>query len=192
MRPDLPRGAGAVLRFPVERRARPSLDLLRALAPDLREVLPLVDEFDSAALPHELRHEAERAMADRIRHQVPSEPGAARAAALDTLLHPFLVNAIEASGRAQDAAAAARAARQRADAARTAGGFWMAPIEARAASLGDAAARSLVEAYVESERAEGAARAVRFARAGEAWQPFELRAEAAALFFGAARRDARR
>jgi len=182
MRPDLPRGASAVLRFPVERRARPSLDLLRALAPDLREVLPLVGESDSEAPPHELRHEADRAMAERIRHQVPSEPNAERAAALDSLLRPLLVDAIEASGRAQDASAAARAE----------GGFWMAPIEARAASLADAAARSLVEAYVASERAEGAARAVRFARAGAAWQPFELRAEAEALFFDAARRDARR
>ena len=38
-----------VLRFPIERRARPTLDLLREIAPDVREVLNIADGIRDGA-----------------------------------------------------------------------------------------------------------------------------------------------
>ncbi len=45
----------------------------------------------------------------------------------------------------------------------------------------------MVEAHLRSEEAEGAHRAVRLALRGEVWAPFDLQAEAEALFFGGRR-----
>jgi len=45
MQTDAMPGTSNVLRFPVERRARPTLDLLREIAPDVREVLATADDF---------------------------------------------------------------------------------------------------------------------------------------------------
>jgi hypothetical protein len=46
----------------------------------------------------------------------------------------------------------------------------------------------LIDACAAAERALGAERAVGFVMRGEAWRPFDVREEAEALFFGAARR----
>ena len=48
--------------------------------------------------------------------------------------------------------------------------------------------QTLIEAYVAAKEALGAERAVWFAVRGEVWRPFDVREEAEALFFGAARR----
>ena len=45
MRVELLPGMTNVVRFPVERRARPTLELLRGIAPDVREVLNLAEAF---------------------------------------------------------------------------------------------------------------------------------------------------
>jgi len=58
----------------------------------------------------------------------------------------------------------------------------LAPLQARADERTREAARLLVEAYVGSEEAEGAALAVGLAERGEEWRPFDVRAETAALF----------
>jgi hypothetical protein len=45
MRIELLSGETNVLRFPVEQRARPTLELLRDLAPDVREVLAVAEAY---------------------------------------------------------------------------------------------------------------------------------------------------
>jgi hypothetical protein len=45
MRPDMLPGTPNVVRFPVERRARPTLDLMREIAPDVREVPAIAEVF---------------------------------------------------------------------------------------------------------------------------------------------------
>ena len=52
-----------VIRFPVERRARPTLELLREIAPDSRVVCLLVDELNLDCCPQAVRPAADRAMA---------------------------------------------------------------------------------------------------------------------------------
>ena len=57
---------GNVIRFPVELRAKPSIDLLIDVAPDLREVELIAEAFGFDAPDPEGRAKADRAMADRI------------------------------------------------------------------------------------------------------------------------------
>ena len=55
-------------------------------------------------------------------------------------------------------------------------------LEQRADDRTAGAAALLLEAHELSERAEGAVRAIGIARRGETWTPFDLQAEATALF----------
>ena len=55
MRIELLTGTTNVMRFPVERRARPTLDLLREIEPDVREVLQVAESFQLPLPGAELR-----------------------------------------------------------------------------------------------------------------------------------------
>jgi hypothetical protein len=103
MRIELMPGMTNVVRFPLERRVEPSLDLLWEIAPDRREVELVAESFD---LDHRLggtRHEADRAMAEHILNNVPPEPGPRRRLALDVLLRPLIGQAVDACRRAHRA-----------------------------------------------------------------------------------------
>jgi hypothetical protein len=184
MRIALVAGTSNVVRFPVERRARPTLELLRDIAPDTREVLLLVESFGLPLPEREMRHVADAKMADHILNHVRPEPSAQRRAELEALLAPLVTRGVEACREAHDAALTATEAQQRVVAAQSEGGYWLTPMEERAEALTTAAARLLVDAYIRAEEAEGAARAIGMALRGETWVPFDLQAEAGALFFG--------
>ena len=62
------------------------------------------------------------------------------------------------------------------------GGHGGGGIGTRAAALAQRAAERLLIAHMRTEEAEGAARAVGFARSGEAWRPRDVRREAEELF----------
>ena len=64
MRAELLPGVTNVVRFPVERRARPTLELLREIAPDVREVLAMADALGVEAPDPRLRDEADAEMAE--------------------------------------------------------------------------------------------------------------------------------
>ena len=66
--------------------------------------------------------------------------------------------------------------------ARQVGHFQSEALEERAAALDRCAAERLLVAHMRTEEAEGVARAVGFARSGEAWQPRDVRREAEELF----------
>ena len=72
--------------------------------------------------------------------------------------------------------------------AQTQGGYWLQPLEDASTMRATEAATRLIEAHIAKEEAEGAARAIGFARRGEPWRPFDLREEERALFAGAAGR----
>lgn len=73
MRIELLPGMTNVVRFPVERRARATLELLRGIAPDVREVLSLAEAFGIEPPVHDLRERADAATADYIAAQVPRD-----------------------------------------------------------------------------------------------------------------------
>jgi hypothetical protein len=188
MRIEMP-GMTNVVRFPLERRVAPPLDLLASIAPDSREVDLVAEAFDLGHRLADTRHEADRAMAEHILNNVAPEPGVRRRAELDGLLRPLIARAVEACRQAHRAAEKARAANERLVRAQAEGGDWIDSLEERAAAAASEAARLLIVAHLASEEAQGAARAVSLARSGEPWEPFDIKKEEQLLFFGEDRRQ---
>ena len=72
MRIELLPGETNVLRFPVEQRARPTLELLRDLAPDVREVLAVAEAYGLDMPVNDLRDRVDLSTAEHIANQVPA------------------------------------------------------------------------------------------------------------------------
>ena len=120
MRVELLPGMTNVVRFPVERRARPTMELLREIAPDVREVMAIAESFDLEVAPLDLRESVDKETAEHILNQVPGA-GVERSAALGELIDPVVVQAIAACRLAHDVAVAAAEAQQALLQARTDG-----------------------------------------------------------------------
>jgi hypothetical protein len=164
-------GTTNVVRFPVERRARPTLDLLRKIAPDLREVLSIADASGLETPAPDLRDRVDAATAEYILNQF-GGPGGPPADALAALLDPVVARAITACRAAHDAAAEAQQAPRNA---------WPAGHD-RTEALTLRMVSLFIEAMVAAEEAEGVARAIGLARRGEPWTPRDIRVDEAALF----------
>ena len=82
MRWELLLGSSNVYRFPVELVAKPTADLLRSVAPDVREVSLVAESFGLEEPPMEVRNASDRAMAERIAATTcwPEDAGAKRSA----------------------------------------------------------------------------------------------------------------
>jgi hypothetical protein len=186
MRIEFMPGMTNVVRFPLEVRVEPSLELLLDIAPDCREVDSVAEAFDLDRRLHEARGAADLAMAEHILNYVAPERGARRRLALDGLLQPLIGKAVDACRLAHRAGEDARRANQRLVEAQIEGGYWIDALNDIATEKSNEAARCLIEAHIASEEAQGAARAVSIAKRGEEWRPFNLRTEEEALFFGAA------
>src|SRR5580698_215569 len=93
-----------IIRFPVERRAEPSLALVMQIAPDSREIDMIVEACGIELPPEDVMAAADLGMAERIAAEVPPEPGVRREAALADLLDTVIRAAIDKCA----AAAAAR------------------------------------------------------------------------------------
>src|SRR5271168_3901171 len=79
-----------VIRFPVELRAKPSIDLLIEVAPDSREVELIAEAFGFEAPDPDGRGKADRAMAQTIsRMDLPAD-SKERRAALNAMLMPLV------------------------------------------------------------------------------------------------------
>jgi len=187
---DLLPDTSNVVRFPIEARARPTLDLMRDLAPDVRAVEMTAEAFGLPLPSVDFRHRVDAGAAEHIMNHVDARPGEPRNAALRTLLDRVVAAAVKASSAWHRAATAAGDARQHVAQARAAGGYWMDALELRLETAERESAALLLEAYLLTEEAEGVARAVRLARSGQAWAPYDARREAEALFFGTERRSA--
>jgi hypothetical protein len=173
-------GMTNVVRFPVERRARPTLALLRDIAPDVREVMNLAEVFGMEAPVPDLRERTDAATAEYILNQVPTS-GPRRGAALNDLEVPVIERAVAACRAAHDASVEAAEAEQVLLRAQTAGRFWVEALRERAERLTERGARLLLEAHAWAEEAEGVARAVGLARRGEVWTSRDGAAEMDAL-----------
>src|SRR6516165_10371238 len=105
-------GMTNVVRFPVERRARPRLELLRGIAPDVSEVLNVAEAFGMERPVPDLRERADVATAEHIANQIPAA-GAERERLLGEMLDPIIAATIASCRAAHDAwleaAAAGRA-----------------------------------------------------------------------------------
>ena len=176
MRTELLPGMTNVLRFPVELRARPTLQLLWEIAPDVREVLALADAFDLEMPVHNLRDLVDAETAGHIVNQIP-DVDPARRAMLDGLLQPHLAAALTACRQALDVSEIMRVLTQ----AKTGGHAWLDPLQERAEALALRMAEAMVAAHTRAEEASGVARAVGLARCGETWTPRNANADMEAL-----------
>jgi hypothetical protein len=162
-----------VVRFPVELRAEPSMDLIREIEPDAREVVLVAECFGLEPPMVDLCDRVDAETARFIAEQVLPLSREERGRALRELLHPVVVAAVEACGVAdgmskRSAAAAAGDLLH----AQASGGYWMAALEERSnARMMDAAAL-LIVAHCRCQEAHGVSRAVGMARRGEAWEPY--------------------
>ena len=170
--------ASNVVRFPVERRM--TLDILRQIAPDARQVLLLAGTFE-IALPVDPEARADQAAAEFILNQVPSSDPE-RADRLRGMLADVLSIAFRAVRDAELMANTAGIARE--ELAATAAvevGYTLQELERYAADLSLEAAEALVVAHERTLEAFGVARAVDLAFRGEPWTPRQVNAEMDAL-----------
>jgi len=182
MRFEVLPGLTNVIRFPVELRERPSLEVLREIAPDVREVLAIAEAFGLEAPVHDLRGQVDVETAAHIAAHIPlSDPPAVREAGLAAMIEPLVAAAIDACREAHDLSAEAAEAQQAFRLAERSGGYWLEPLRDRAETLTERAVTLLVAAHARVEETEGVARAVDFARHGEPWAPRDHDAETDAL-----------
>ncbi len=159
MRIEFMPGETNVLRFPVERRARPTISRLRDIAPDIREVLAIAEAFDLDPPVHDLRDRVDASTAEYIANQVPVA-GSSRTATLSEMLDAPVVAAVTACHVAHDAACEAADMQMRVDGATGAAHVWLEPLREQAYKLGLHAAELMLTAHARAEEAEGVARAV--------------------------------
>src|SRR5271170_7439123 len=118
-----------VIRFPVELRAKPSIDLLIEVAPDSREVELIAEAFGFEAPDPDGRSKADRSMAEMIaKTDLPADPKERRAA-LNAMLTPLVERAVAACGKARQAALRSDEAGEKLASAQIEGGYWLAPLE---------------------------------------------------------------
>ena len=130
MRVELIPGLDNVIRFPVERRAPATLELLYDIAPDIREVVYVAESFGLDAPEHDLYHQADRETAELILNQVPHERNRRRQEMLEEMRQAVITEAVNACRVAHDAGMAANEAHQRLLAAQT-GRSWHGEVEHR-------------------------------------------------------------
>lgn len=186
MKLDVMRGAPNVVRFPLERRGRPTLETLRALAHAGHEALLAGDLF-GFKVEADLRDQVCRDVLEEA-HAVAPDDGEARILLLGRMLQPLLAQGVAACLAALEEAELAEAARHRLDGVgkRT----WLAEeLRERRDRAATVAMARCVDAYRAVETAEGVARAIDLERADAEWTPRDWEAEAAEfdrLFLGEA------
>ena len=182
MRIELLPGLTNVVRFPVERRAAPTLDLLRQIAPDVREVLAIAEGAQLDLPPHDLRDLVDEETAARIASHVPVGPRAERETLLAEMIEPLLAAAIRACRDAHDMSLEMVEAQRVLLTAQTEHGHaWVEPLRRHADELTGRTAALLLLAHTRAEEAEGAARAVGIARRREPWTRRDIHADMEAM-----------
>src|SRR3984957_6366734 len=164
---------GNVIRFPVEVRAKPSIDLLIDVAPDSREVELIAEAFGFKEPDPEGRAKADRKMAEQIAEMAMELPvdRKERRAALNALLKPFVDRAVAACAEARQAALRSDADNEKFAKAQMEGGYWLAPLKEAADYWAVEAARLQIVAHEAAQVAHGAGRAIELAKRGEPWRP---------------------
>jgi hypothetical protein len=178
---DLLPGTRNVFRFPTEERARPTLKLMRALAPDVRSVDMLAEAYGLELPPADIRDRVDADAAQHIADTVEPQPGADRTAQLRAVLDPVLVVAVNAARASRRAWSLVGEGRRQLAEAKRAGGDWLTALEERLSEQELQAAEATIEAHLRTEEAEGVARAVGLASNGDAWTPRSTQVDMDAL-----------
>lgn len=173
--------ASNVVRFPIEDVGRPTLELMRALAPDLRTIDMVASAYGLELPEPGFRDRVDAEAAEHIFNNVESSPGEHRARQLTAVLAPVLKAAVEAARASRRAWGAVGEGLRQLARAKSEGGYWLQALEERLAGQERQAAQATIEAHLRAEEAEGVARAVSLARSGQAWTPRSVTADMDAL-----------
>ena len=104
MRWELLPGTRNVVRFPVELVAKATSDVLRSVAPDVREVSLVAESFGLDEPPMKVRNASDRAMAERIAATTSwPEDARAKRAAIEAMLKPLVERALRMCREAREA-----------------------------------------------------------------------------------------
>ena len=164
-------GLTNVIRFPLEQRVAPSMQLIAAIEPDVREVLSVCESFFIDLPQHDLRERADAETARYVaEHVLPLAP-AERGPALEELMRPVVARAVAACRQADQVSKRAFEAQRHLLEMRTEHGAWDGPFQQNADGLLQQAAELLILAHRRCQEAHGVDRAVGMARRDEAWAP---------------------
>ena len=164
-------GLTNVVRFPLEQRVAPSMELIAVIEPDVREVLRVGESFFIELPEHDLRERVDAETARYVaEHVLPLAP-AERGPALDELLRPVVARAIAACRRADQVSQRAFEAQRHLLEMRTEHGACEGPVQRNADAFLQEAAELLILAHRRCQEAHGVDRAVGMARRDEAWTP---------------------
>lgn len=169
---ELMPGLTNVVRFPVELRVAPAMQVIYDIEPDVREVMRIGESFFLELPPDDLSDQVDAETARYIAEQIlPLTPNE-RGPALDELLYRVVMRAIGVCRHADQVGKRSVQAQERLLRAQTEGGCWLVPLEQTADALMSEAAELLILAHQRCQEAHGVNRAVGLARRGEAWTPY--------------------
>ena len=160
-------GLTNVIRFPIELRAAPSMDVLYEIEPDSREVSLIAESYMLELPEPELFDLVDQETALHVLPLAPAEQKAALAALLDPVVTLAVATCRDAD-RTSKRLVKAEALLLRAT---TEGGYSLQPLEENANALSQQAAELLILAHRRCVEAHGVNRAVGKARRGETWTP---------------------
>ena len=164
-------GLTNVVRFPIELRAAPSMDVLYEIEPDSREVSLIAESYMLEMPEPDLFDQVDQETALYIAlHVLPLAP-AEQKAALATLLDPVVTLAVSACRDADRTSKRLVKAEAELLYAKTEGGYATGLLEVDANALSQQAAELLILAHRRCVEAHGVNRAVGKARRGETWAP---------------------
>ncbi len=164
-------GLTNVIRFPIELRAAPSMDVLYEIEPDSREVSLIAESYMLELPEPDLFDLVDQETALHIAlHVLPLAP-AEQKAALAALLDPVVTLAVAACRDADRTSKRLVKAEALLLRATTEGGYTLQPLEENANALSQQAAELLILAHRRCVEAHGVNRAVGKARRGETWTP---------------------
>ncbi len=169
-------GLDNVVRFPIELRVAPSMEVIYEIEPDCREVFQVAESFKLELPDPDLANQVDAETAIYIAEQIRPLTPAEQKAALGELLDPVVRRAVHAC-RFMD-----RVSKQSVQAelallqAQTEGGCYHLPsLEEKANALSNQAAELLILAYARCREAHGAYRAISMAQRGETWTPYSAK-----------------
>lgn len=169
-------GLDNVVRFPIELRVAPSMEVIYEIEPDCREVFRVAESFKLELPDPDLANQVDAETAIYIAEQILPLTPSEQKAALGELLDPVVRRAVHAC-RFMD-----RVSKQSVQAelallqAQTDGGCYHLPsLEEKANALSNQAAELLILAYARCREAHGAYRAISMTQRGETWTPYSAK-----------------
>jgi hypothetical protein len=163
------------VRFPVERRGRPSYEMMCYMAPDERMIPTLADAMNIEDFDQGLRDDSDREMAEYLADLVLPADRQARRQMLRGLEESALKPAISACIAAKRTADESYRACRLAIDAREADAKNASAFAGRANLRLNVSARAALEAHRLCEIARGKCRAITMAEMNEPWSPFDVR-----------------